>query len=618
MQPTLFSGDQKSLRHHTAHSDHSKKQVPWAKLTINPTIRGRLVHPNLDPMTNQKIALFKPHFPYDERIYKTETTTNENGEFAISYKWTHRKYEKEHSINLAVFEEKVLSEHSNVDRKIGSVSLAIPNIDGNIHVRDIQFRLYERDESFPIPLLKIESNQKNPQQSNFSQFTEPLAKGVAVDAAIVINALHKKVFSTEKATKILETINAVSLTPEASIDCLLNFTMAHFTKGSNENELVYDLNWDGLKKKPLPDLANLQIVLIKEEDKLRYKEITVEYSDSPAQTFKPGEPGFMDAINKAHSKNSALYVSNCMGFIEGEFEHLTQHLILGSMALSFFRHINNHPIKKFLTPLLDGVSEINRAGAGLIFGKNGLLTLSGLPQWGVKERLGDKISNFDFTIFSPRKGIVSNHTSANLQELFWEVATEAVDAYFAEHEVAIKSPENWFEVYYMAKHLVEESMPYKEAENSKAAWIDRSDMDRPEVPGRVEKNGFIRAIRPFITSKDKPDVQSIEGLKQFCRYVIFAVFNHWLLHSTQDKWGSNPNFAVMSPNRKKGGDWGGSDTISAAIQALGVRVITEFKALRMMDDLFAYEPLKKALEKRRERFEKNGCDIEKIHSAIWI
>lgn len=90
-----------------------------------------------------------------------------------------------------------------------------------------------------------------------------------------------------------------------------------------------------------------------------------------------------------------------MGFIKGEAEaHLGRaDLMTEQIALAFFRHIRNHPIRKLLEPHLEGVFEIDRLGDGMIFGENGILTLSALTQKGANQLMEDSLNFFIARVF---------------------------------------------------------------------------------------------------------------------------------------------------------------------------------------------------------------------------
>lgn len=591
------------------------------KVTIQ-HITGQLVHPNGDPLNSQKIALFSPGWFSDTKIQGGETVTDMDGNFSIKYEWKHRPYEKQQDILLQVFEETVPSEVTLSERMIDSIPRSIPISEKVCNVGKVLTKLYESQVGFPA--LRVDDLNRRPQQStlgfNVELVTDAVAQAVKTAAGSFV-----KLFSSESGQKILtDKDGGVKLSAENTLDFLLNGTYpGQFRKGKKENEFINVINWNKYIKAPAPPLLpNTTITLIKENDKLRIKEIALEL-DGKVKVYTPLND---DGKENPEFTSVAQFLYNSTAFVKGEAEdHLVHgHLMAGQIALSFFRHINNHPIKKLLTPHLEGVTEINRLGSGLIFGETGILALSALPPAEIDRLLKMNLSWIDFATYAPRQPISSEHRFAAGQQLYWKIVTEVVDQFFAENAEAIRSKDTWHELYYMSQNLMKESLPYvaPEADVDQSEWVDRSELDRSEVPGRVEYDGHIRTIRPFITSKNTPNEADIEKVKQLCRYSIFiTTFYHWAVHSSQF-WGTNVDFASLAPQLTVQGNEikGTTDARKAARQALVAKTLVNFDAPTLVENKnkAIYQPLIKKLLEHKEAFAKLGYDVTKIHSAIWI
>jgi len=602
--------------------EHADSVLKGLKKTITIIkISGSFIHPNGDPLADQKISLFTPGWLKDSLIKGSETVTDKNGNFKVEYKLKHRHYEKTENLLIKVFEKTISSEVGLIEREVKSIPVTIPIHQSPYHFeKPFQVKLYEAQSNFPM--MEIDDFFHRPQQTTGKFYLEVITKAIK-DTIKSLVALALRKISPEQVQNIINSSGSVvALTPENTVDFMLNgLWQARFRQGKNSNELITVMDFDDCDKKKSPDLVNTRITLAKNDDKLNISEIKIQFPDKRSQTFTPGTPGFIDAINKVNSKNSSLYLSNSMGFIRGEVEHLTHHLITGQLALSFFRHINNHPIKRLLEPHLEGVSEINRLGAGLIFGDHGILTLSALTGKGVDQLLENGLGSFDFATFRPRQPLVPEHRCAKAQQLFWKIVTEVVDQFFNEQGDAMTSPDTWHEVYYMSQNLMKQSLPYRPYEGGKADWIDRSDIDQPEVPGRVVYNGHLRAIRPFIGSIDKPDGVSVEKLKQFCRFVLYdSTFYHWVLHMSQKKWGTNPDMASLAPEGGNEAGWGGTNPFKAALQVDASLILTDFDAPKIVENRFKniYQPFIDKLLAYKVEFAELGYDISDMHSGIWI
>lgn len=568
-------------------------------------------------MTAQKVAILSPGIFTNSLL--GEGKTNAFGKFDIPLTVNRFFTNDFTNLILKVFEETVPSETSRKEREVASHSFVVPSATKTFDVGDIKVNLYEAQAK--LPALDIPSDSsKRPQQQTLAFYKELLFSGVYK----VLNGLRFSVL--EKWTTIKDVVAAFppkgkpifKLEPSSTVELVLNgLYPCHFRQGAQPDELVNEINWDKYDKDPSPDLPNATLTLKKVNGSCQVSKVEVKYPNEPVKTY--------DASSKEIGK--ALYLFNSMALLKGEaVYHLgIGHLITGQIALSFFRHVNNHPIKKFLEPHLDGVAEINLLGSGLIFGQGGILNVSGLSSKGVDQVLEDTLAAFDPATFHPRAPITENHLFAKAQLLFWDVVSATVDRFFAENQKAISSADNWFEIFDMSKHLTNNSLPYKPFDSEgimkDAPWNDPSEFDSPSLNSRVEHDGKLRAIRPITTSREAPQAGDIERLKQFCRYTLFlSTFYHWAIHSSQYQWMTNLEVGSLAPESHAEKPFGGTNPMNAVRQLQVASVLVDFEAQPLVKNPFGviYQPFIDNIMAKREEFSKLNYDITKMHYGVII
>lgn len=585
----------------------------WTK-THN--ITGKLVHPNGDAMTDQKVKIYAPGFFWNTQL--GEATTGKHGKFNLDIKISSTGILKNTHLILKVFEESVASEKNRTEREIASHKFKLPNNADKFDIGELKVSLYEPLAN--LPMLELPSNSSlRPQHATIDFYKELLEKGIYK----VLKGIKFSLF--EGWSSINDVVKAfpprgkpLSPTSSTTIDLVLNgIYPCHFRKGSHDNELVNEINWDKYEREATPDIPNATITLENRDGKLHFKSVEIQYPGKEVEKYSRSSEGY----------HKALHLYNSMALLKGEaVYHLgIGHLITGQIALAFFRSINNHPTKQLIGPHLDGVAEINRLGAGLIFGENGILNVSGLTSKGVDQLLDDTLAAFDPATFKPRAPITEDHRFANAQLLYWDAVTKTVDTFFEENKEAISSPEHWYEVYNMSKFLTENSRPYRPFDNDgvmkDAPWDDPSEFDSPNLKPRVEHDGHLRAIRPITTSENAPEEGDIERLKQFCRYTMFlSTFYHWVIHTSQFQWMTNLKVGSLAPENHAKEPYGGIKPLNAVRQLQVASILVDFEAPALVDNPFGviYQPFIDNILARKEEFNALGYDIEKMHYGVII
>jgi len=593
---------------------HSKKTVDE---TLKRTVSGRLVHANGDPLIDQKLDFCIPGWFKDRPLAKG--VSDPTGRFEFNYNVTHSdlKKTKPQSYILRIIEQTIPSERKKPPERIVNiipVHIRIQELAKDLGLVTCDF--YESQGKFPA-LSQPENSSERPQQVTLGYQLNLVA--TAIGKKIKEVASNVFFLGTGSVQWLFGSDNPeLKVTPNTTIELLLNgLYPGYFRNGENPNELVNVINWDRYNKESPPDLPNTSITLIKNGDELSVKEVMTQFPNEAQKIFKPNDKGF----------STALYIFNSMALVKGEAVHHLGigHLMTGQIALSFFRHIQDHVIKNLLLQHLDGVSEINRLGAGFIFGENGILNVSGLTSDGVDTVLEDTLGAFDYATFKPREPVVSTHRFAKAQKLYWDIVTKVVDKFFDENMVKITDPQTWPELFYMSENLTKCSLPFHQYEEQfpgeNIQWNDRSEIDDSTTPGRVLVDGELRALRPLIKSISGPSQGDIDRLKQFCRYTLFvSTFFHWAIHSTQGKWGTNLNFGSLAPENHAKGKFGGTNKANAIQQLEVAHILTDFKAPSLVSNPYKniYQPLINEILANDKNFKDLGYDIKKMHYGVII
>ncbi len=589
----------------------NEKGQALEKKSVQHILMGRLVHRNQDPRADQKIKI------YAERFLKNyllgEGVTDREGRFLICYPWKEKFSKEETCLKVKIYEEKLIFENSILNKSgencVFETKLQADLKEESVDVGDVTIDLYEYQND--LPNLQVpEDLEKRPQQWPLSYYIDLLkAGGKEILKAEVISVLEKSL-STEEVQEIFGVSDpSLKLSCESTLDLLLNgLYPCYFLKGKEKGDLIAKINWDDYEIDLRPDLPNVSLFIHQDSDgKLSVQSLQIQYRGEEPQSYLPNETDFP----------RALYLFNSMALIKGEIvSHLGMaHLFSGQAAMAVFRSMNRNPIKALLFPHLREVLEINRMGASSIFGPDGVLNISGLTVNGIKKNLQDVLAGMCYSSFKPRSPLNEDHRFAKAENLYWEIVTKVVDQFFLEHEKSIV--DNWDEVYYLSKNLVENSLPYRPWEGIEdfSVWQDSNEIDNPSLEGRVIVNDHLRAIRPITHNLRCPKEGDMERLKQFCRHSLFMVtFWHWAVHSSQKKWMMHLQFGSLAPENRGQGPFGGTSVENAKRQLVVASTLADFKRGFLVENPNGdiYPPLIKLLLEREKEFQSLNFDIREL------
>lgn len=576
--------------------------------SLEQTIIGRLLHPNGDPIVDQQVALYTTHWFKEQLVSITETDSKGNFTFKIIKNYREKK---PYDAILRVFTEIVPSEGEGY-RVIDGIPTSI-NIESKVDLKDLMVELYEKKPDLPILKTPADPN-KRPQKMS-RDFSFRIFKA-GFNEKIKQKLLKLKSLVSQVTTEDVQNLFGakapdLALTEENTIDMILNGIYPCKFFKTAEGDLKNIINWDAYDKSTSPDLPNVTITLNFKNQKLKIKSIEVHYLGEPVLISKPTDSNF----------THFLYIYNSVAMTLGEtISHLGfGHLMFDQLAAAFFRDIKKHPIKELLKPHFDGIAVIDHEGETLIFGKSGVLNISGLTEKGIDQILKKYLSSLDFTHFEPTQPIADNHRFAKASQLYWKIVDEVVNQFFKEHEKEISDSSHWYEIFNMSNTLVRDSLAFEEFETkeTKGEWVDNLDYS---PKGRVIYKEQLKAIRPITSSQSSPKPDDIERLKQFCKFSLYLVFNHWVVHSSQAKFLTNLKFGSMAPENRSKGPYGDTKPENAERQLAVAHILTDFTPEPLINDPYKaiYKPFIEKLLKHKQAFATLGYEITKLHYSVMI
>jgi hypothetical protein len=231
--------------------------------------------------------------------------------------------------------------------------------------------------------------------------------------------------------------------------------------------------------------------------------------------------------------------------------HLAQcHLNAEQYVLASHRNLRMSPLRYLLFPHLREVVLINASANNFLIGPTGYITRAcALTSDGINERIVQLMGTFDWKGYHPAPPISDKHHYAMAANLFWDVVTEFVAAYFEENEAAFKK--HWIEVRRFSDDVVAHSAPFFACKHLRthvmgkdADWFQRTERTDLESK-RAVFDGVERAVTP-ITTTDTPAEGDMENLQQLCRYIIFlTTFRHAWANNKQWEDGGEVMYSCL-------------------------------------------------------------------------
>lgn len=575
------------------------------------TLQGRAVHTDQEPMAHQKISLYAPGF-FKQKLL-AEGTTDSKGKFKLSFNYSHFGLEKNMNLHLKFLVEKSPSEMSDELRTTYDLPLNLPLDQRKHKVGDVVGKTYEYQPDFPG--LKVDEDEERPQQNPKGYFVDVLKAAFSANLKGALATAGDKFLSVQQVQEIFhsEALKA-DVSEESTLELLLNGIFpGYWRKGEKEGEMINVINWDDYDLDQTQLLPNTKITVQKEGDTLRIKELVIQNRGEEAQVSHPGDEKFLEH----------LYLFNCSALVRGQavFHLAMGHLYVEQLAVACYRTLHNNPLKKLLFPHLDGVMEIDRAGAARIFGPTGVLGISKLTTEDVDRLLKYTLGGMDYTNYKTRQPIISSHRFAKAENLFWGVVTKTVDQFFDKNLEGIKA--EWGEICDLSTELVKHSLPYRPLEGDPKKegfeWCDEGEIDN-SLEGRVTYKGELKALRPITKSADAPRSGEIEKLKQFSRDALFkSTFWHWAVHM-ETKWATKLDVSSLAPETSDYHNLGDTKVDNAINQLNIANTLISFNRPEstLAHGEGIYADFRENLLKEKEAFLALGYDVEKIFSCVNI
>jgi linolenate 9R-lipoxygenase len=141
------------------------------------------------------------------------------------------------------------------------------------------------------------------------------------------------------------------------------------------------------------------------------------------------------------------------------------HLNMEQYAMAYYRNVKNNKIVELLEPHLEGLLNINKLGASIIFGDTGVIPqASAISTADVEAMLKEEVSRLNYHTWHPRiqalQDFVSNNHYDRSAIAVWEIIAQYVGQFFQNNESAIQS--NWAEIEGMSQDLVSHSILKRE------------------------------------------------------------------------------------------------------------------------------------------------------------
>ncbi len=589
------------------------------------TISGQITYPKDSPsarptdMTDQKVNVYVTIWFF--KIHAGTFTTDAEGRFTLDYKVRHLPFRKTHTLVMEIIGKKapykgMFSCLVSKERTLDSHKVSVANNSREVGNVNIQGKILEYLPDRPG--LKQPEDSKNRFHRLSADYLFELAKASAPEKLKTIaGGFLRKLGIGKGNTAILERRFGeadpnLKISPETTLDMITNgIYPCNWLKGRSENEFVTKIDWFRYDQDVEPQLPNVTLVATKEGNKLNVSAVQIQFRpDREPQLYEPDDKEF----------EYALGIFNCSALCRGEVEsHLGRgHVVTEQHSMAVFRHIRpGTPLGRLLHPHLRDVFEINRLGKSAIFGPEGVLNVTGLTPKGVAQALDDVLAGTDYTYYQPREAVCESDRLSPAKKLYWEVLGKVVDGWFKENEQGIKA--QWHQVKNMSTDLVRHSRPYHRwnSVDKHSDWIDGSEIDNPNLPGRQVFDGELRVIRP-ITQDDEGDWNR---LKQFCQFAIFtATFWHSAVHISQAKWGTNLDVAVLAPRNDGKGKHFGTSVKDAERQLSVAHTFTSFVADTLLEDADGdvLRVLQAAIRSKEAEFKALGFPVSEILRSVII
>lgn len=527
-------------------------------------ITGQVLRSNdKAPYRDTKIEIWDRDFLLDDQV--GTAITDDHGSFNLKYDTADAGQSPD--LTIKIFRLNAAGKLEIIHEQDGN---SIDPDRGRDVIGDYDFGIveifdWEYDEKYKVPLIRTLGPGINASPQDFvaSQKSKILVNGLRFGALQKLGDQKGKISDVQELFPVNLTLRKgdADIDDDFFIDAVLNrFSPAMFTEdGNGKFHVRYGIDeydWDGIHQSPKVDLVlekNDAGELIPLEINWSIRDKNSDNIDSHGKGSpkdqesekvkeSPTNQGWETAKESPTDQGweKAKEYFRIAEFIDGQVKgHLGRgHLNVGQYALALYRNIQKNPILKLLHPHLKGVSAINSFGKGIIFGEQGVLTLSPLTQDSLIDALKDDLGSCNWEEWSPRKSINNQHSYAEIQNIYWDIVNEYVDEFFLAHKEKIIL--DWKEIYYFSQDLVNHSVPFKALDTQgKEKFYSLNEISMKSDNGK--------AISDITKDKVLAKKSEIYKLKQVCAYAIYhaTIWHDWR-NDYQDDYGGEIAYARLA------------------------------------------------------------------------
>jgi linolenate 9R-lipoxygenase len=258
------------------------------------------------------------------------------------------------------------------------------------------------------------------------------------------------------------------------------------------------------------------------------------------------------------------------------------HLNIEQYAMAYYRNVKNNKIAELLEPHLEGLLNINKQGASIIFGDTGVIPqASVLDAKQVESLLKEEVGRLDYHNWHPSTQALSDDVTNNYYDraasTVWQIMEQYVNNFFQAHETEIQV--EWAEIERMSQDLVCHSV-----------------------------------LKPDLGTLK---ISNIGDLKKLCVYVIYhSTFLHSWVNYKQYEDGGDIEYAALGLWDEKHPSVKPEDVIKRNIsQVLITWTLSNVKYNPIMENGSPF--LKDLLWQRRDEIQP-GLPLESIMMSIHI
>jgi hypothetical protein len=597
------------------------------------------------PIANLELELWEQD-PFGLKDYLGSGVTDKQGNFEIFYDLKAAGFGDAPDLELRIFEptQTVIADGNKIKRKnLIEVIKGDDNVTQEVYdFGSLQISYYEYDPDYRLFSYCLPNSIRHDfVPEALARTMQSVAKfGNTMNGLIQRNRLNPNQPSYDEIQKSFpETLTLVlekehkgyTRSDEFFGQRMLNGFNPVIFKQDKNNPSLYTTAFNGeqFELTGKIDLPNYKVKFELKNEQLLPIEITLQFREDNCTQINPPlkEPQtYTPADGNKWLQAKRVVRATHLGVLGEVKGHLSQsHFNMEQYAIAFFRNVRKSPLRDFLFPHLKEVVHINKFGRRILMDpKEGffaklepMIINPDMLKW-VRSNMG----SYDWTDWQPRKPLCESHTFAKLGNLYWDILTTHVDAFFAtNHDEIVK---NWDEILRFSDELVQHSVPYvsltMEQVDDGDEWYDLNEIEHSSNP-RLEIDGEVKAVRP-ITSSTQPTQQDLENLKQVCKYVIYqCTFWHSWIHNEHNAEFGELKYGDLLRNGSMGEEddetvLPGRDVASIILAVSNMLTNFNYGYMLKNEDGDIPPDLIELIESKKAEFEKLGFDLNTLRSRL--